>query len=82
MKTKEQIIEILLQDKYRFEFLGLLGCRIRWKDDGAEQDDSIALFPIAEDENDDEYFVYRTTLDDLVQEIKEDSLDFDIIEIY
>lgn len=79
MKTKEKIIEILLQDKYRFELLGLLGCRIRWKDDGAEQDDMIALHPVLDD---DEYFVYETTLDNLVQEIKEDSLDFDIIEIY
>ena len=82
MKTKETIIDILLNNRSQYEFLGSLGCRIRWKDDGLEQDDRIALFSIAEDEKEDGYFVYTTTLDDLVQEIKEDSLDFDIIEIF
>lgn len=82
MKTKETIIDILLRNRSQFEFLGCVNCRIRWKDDKAEQDDRIAISLILEDEDEDEYFVYSAAFDDLIQELQDDSLEFDIIEIY
>ena len=80
METKKMVTDTLLQNKGKFQYLGYISCRIRWKDDGVEQDDFISLPPITEDN--DEYFVYNTTFENLLQEIENDSLDFNIIEIY
>lgn len=76
---EDKIIQTLIASKERFEHSGWFYCRIRWKEDGMEQDDVIALSNKVEDE----YCVYYAeSVDALIEEINNSTLDFDIISVY
>ena len=76
---EDKIIQTLIASKERLEHSGWFYCRIRWKQDNMEQDDIIALSNKVEDE----YSVYYSpSIDKLIEEIKNKTLDFDIIKIH